>query len=137
MGSGWETGALRGLAAGVLAGMALASAAPAAAQGLQFGPVGDGPGSYGSSNRSFARQWQANPPKGFPTISSANIAPTKAAIERYEQIVKDGGFPSVPEVKLEPAQTDPAVAILSRRLAASRDLPGGSSASDYSHSSPE
>jgi L,D-transpeptidase YcbB len=137
MGSGWKTGALRGVAAGVLVGTALACAAPAAAEddwGFQFGPVGDGPGSYGSSNRSFARQWQANPPKGFPTISSANIGPTKAAIERYEQIVKDGGFPTVPEVKLEPGQSDEAVAILSRRLAASGELQGDSGSSNYFNS---
>ena len=35
-------------------------------------------------DRSFIQDWEANPPKGYPTISN-NIEPTKAAIDRYAQ----------------------------------------------------
>ncbi len=45
-----------------------------------------------SYNRSFVRQWEANPPRGYPTISRSNIAPTKVAIKRYSAIVKRGGW---------------------------------------------
>ena len=37
--------------------------------------------------REFAREWEATPPKGFPTLSAANLAPLKAAIARYREIV--------------------------------------------------
>ncbi len=94
----------------------------AAAQGLQFGPTGAGPGQSGTYDRSFIKQWQANPPKGFPTLSKANIAPTKAAIKRYEAIVKIGGFTAVPNVEMEPGISDPAVLALRDRLRASGDL---------------
>jgi len=94
----------------------------AAAQGLQFGPTGAGPGQSGTYDRSFIKQWQANPPKGFPTLSKANIAPTKAAIKRYEAIVKSGGFTAVPNVEMEPGISDPAVLALRDRLRASGDL---------------
>ncbi len=113
------------------AGLALltGAAAPSAAQdGLRFGPVGEGPAQYNSGyDRSFIREWQANPPKGFPTLSKANLAPTKAAVAQYEAIVAAGGFPVMPEVELEPGATDPSVAILRQRLTASGDLQEGSS----------
>ena len=54
-----------------------------------------------------SREWQANPPKGYPTLSKANLAPTKAAIARYEEIVAEGGFPLVPDVELEPGAIGP------------------------------
>jgi murein L,D-transpeptidase YcbB/YkuD len=111
----------------------MGAAAPSAAQdGLRFGPVGEGPGQYnGGYDRSFIREWQANPPKGYPTVSKANLAPTKAAVAQYEAIVAAGGFPVMPEVELEPGATDPSVATLRQRLTASGDLQEGSSYPDH------
>ncbi|KAB2941276.1 MAG: L,D-transpeptidase family protein [Hyphomicrobium sp.] len=123
------------LVAALVAGTVLliGAAAPAGAQDfLRFGPVGEGPAQYNAGyDRSFIREWQANPPKGYPTLSKANLAPTKAAIARYEEIVATGGFPLVPEVELEPGATDPAVAVLRRRLMRSGDLTGDSSYPDH------
>jgi murein L,D-transpeptidase YcbB/YkuD len=114
-------------------GLLMGAAAPSAAQdGLRFGPVGEGPAQYNSGyDRSFIREWQANPPKGYPTLSKANLAPTKAAVARYQAIVAAGGFPVMPEVELEPGATDPAVATLRQRLTASGDLQEGSSFPDH------
>lgn len=133
MGSRWEAGAVRTLGGVMVLAGVLAGATPAPAQdfGLRFGPVGEGPGTYNTRDRSFVRQWQANPPKGFPTLSKANLAPTRAAIKRYARIVKDGGFVEVPQVKLEPNMTDPAVAMLRRRLKASGELREDTSYPDY------
>jgi murein L,D-transpeptidase YcbB/YkuD len=100
---------------------------PAMAQdfSLRFGPVGGGPAAgSGSYDRSFIREWQANPPKGFPTISRNNLGPTKAAVDRYAEIVAGGGFVAVPEIEMEPGSTSDAVAALRQRLLASGDLKG-------------
>ena len=43
-------------------------------------------------DRSFVKEWEANPPKGFPTLSTANIEPMKAAIKRYAEIAEKGGW---------------------------------------------
>ncbi|MGI9423453.1 MAG: L,D-transpeptidase family protein [Hyphomicrobiaceae bacterium] len=89
----------------------------------------------GSYNRSFVREWEANPPRGYPTISKANIAPTRAAIKRYSKIVKKGGWKKLPKMprkaKLEVGLTDPKVAILHDRLLASGDLRSASSYPSY------
>ncbi len=94
---------------------------------LHFGPVGEGPAAGPGYDRSFIREWQANPPKGFPTVSKANLAPTEAAIKRYAEIVKDGGFTAVPEGEMEPGITHVAVGLLRRRLLASGELSGDTS----------
>lgn len=113
------------------AGIALAIAAAASAafaQGISFGPTGEGPrSSYGSYDRSFTREWQANPPKGFATLSKDNLSPTKAAINRYAEIVKSGGFVAVPPIQMEAGLTHPAVALLRQRLVKSGDLDPGTS----------
>ena len=75
-----------------------------------------------SYDRSFVREWESNPPRGYPTLSRKNIEPMKAAIKRYKQIVADGGWPRIPDVKLEVGMTHPAVSALNRRLFASGDL---------------
>jgi murein L,D-transpeptidase YcbB/YkuD len=117
----------------ILAGLAgiVAATSFAAAQGLQFGPTGAGPGQSNSYDRSFIKEWQANPPKGYPTLSKANIAPTKVAIKRYKSIVKSGGFTAVPNVEMEPGISDPAVPALRDRLRASGDLKQETSYPDY------
>ena len=120
------------VAAGALA---LGAAGTAAlAQDIQFGPSGEGPGEArtgGGYDREFIKEWQSNPPKGFPTLSKANMAATKAAVDRYTQIVDAGGFLSIPDMQLEPGQTHPAVSLLRRRLATSGDLRDETSYPNY------
>jgi murein L,D-transpeptidase YcbB/YkuD len=82
-----------------------------------------------SYDRTFVRQWEANPPRGYPTLSRKNIAPTKAAIKRYAAIVKDGGWPAIPNVNMEVGVTHAAVKLLQKRLIATGELSG--SASNY------
>lgn len=72
--------------------------------------------------RDFSRQWEANPPKGYATLSKANIKATKIAIRRYKMIVKGGGWPRIPKVRLEMGSSDPAIKQLRRRLQLSGDL---------------
>ncbi len=114
---------------------ALGAAGTAAlAQDIQFGPSGEGPGEArtgGGYDREFIKEWQSNPPKGFPTLSKANVAATKAAIDRYTQIVDAGGFLSIPDMQLEPEQTHPAVSLLRRRLTTSGDLRDETSYPNY------
>jgi L,D-transpeptidase YcbB len=107
----------------VLVAAVSANISTAAAQDLHFGPVGEGPAAAtGGYDRNFIREWQANPPKGFPTVSKANIAPTEAAVARYKQIVDNGGFVAVPEGELERGITHDAVGLLRQRLKASGEL---------------
>ena len=88
--------------------------------GIQMGPVG--PGTGGSTDREFIKEWEGNPPPGFPTLSPANIAATNTAIKRYTKIVADGGWSVVPEIEMRAGQTHYAVSVLRDRLAASGDL---------------
>ena len=108
--------------------------------GIQFGPVGPGPGSAtGGYDSSFVRDWEANPPKGFATLSKANIAATKAAVSRYTDIVAQGGWPELPVPPnrtprtnlLQYGITDASVAPLRKRLATSGDLTDGNTSSTY------
>ncbi|MEW5963805.1 MAG: L,D-transpeptidase family protein [Pseudomonadota bacterium] len=121
-----------GCAALALAALAVNATAPASANDggswFQLGPP-----SYGSSSydRTFIREWEANPPKGYPTLSTANIEATKVAIKRYEGIVKGGGWKPVPEVQMQAGATSAAVSLLRERLALSGDLRDESTDSDY------
>lgn len=112
---------------GVLAILAvgLGTAGPAGAQ--QWNPFADLTGGNSSSDIGFTRRWQANPPPGYPTLSPANIAATKTAIKRYEKIVKDGGWETIPNTRLAGGYNDPAVAILRKRLQLSGELEAGES----------
>jgi murein L,D-transpeptidase YcbB/YkuD len=101
---------------------------PAAAfdeNAIRFGPSGPGSSAPGTVDREFVREWEKNPPPGYPTLSPANVAPTKAAIKTYQDIVAKGGWETVPEIKLFAGETHFAVAVLKRRLTASGDLKGG------------
>lgn len=119
-----------GLVATALVAMA-ASAPPASANDgswwPQFGP-GSGERSTSSRvaaeayDREFVKEWEANPPKGYPTLSTHNIEATKAAIKRYGDIVAGGGWKPVPNVVLQPGSSDAAVLTLRDRLRASGDL---------------
>ena len=88
-----------------------------------------------SYDRSYAQRWEANPPRGYPTISKKNIEPTKAAIKRYAEIVKGGGWKTIPKMpkkmRLEVAMTDQRVAAVHDRLLASGDLRSASSYPNY------
>lgn len=75
-------------------------------------------------DHSFARQWEANPPKGFPTLSPQNVAAMAAAIKRYTDIADRGGWPVLPDGTLQPGSGGRAVELLRQRLAASGDLRG-------------
>ena len=82
-------------------------------------------------DRSFVKEWEANPPKGYATLSAANIEPMKAAIKRYADIAERGGWQPLPEAVLSPGMANPAVGILRERLLASGDLKETSGAPDY------
>jgi murein L,D-transpeptidase YcbB/YkuD len=107
---------------------------------IQFGPVGDGPSTASSTyDLAFVREWEANPPKGFATLSKANIAATKLAVKRYTDIVAQGGWPQIPVPPnrtargsmLQYGSNDPSVGLLRKRLTASGDLTDGNTSSTY------
>jgi len=77
------------------------------------------------------REWITNPALGTPTLSTNNIATTKVAIQRYEQIVAQGGWPVVPAVAMKPGSSGPQVEVLHRRLEISGDLIGQSIPNEY------
>jgi murein L,D-transpeptidase YcbB/YkuD len=101
------------------------AAAPTCANDTSTWPPFSTPGSdinKGSIDRAFVKEWESTPPKGFPTLSHENLAPTKVAIKRYTQIVTEGGWRPIPEIVLQIGTTDPAVELLRQRLAMSGDL---------------
>jgi murein L,D-transpeptidase YcbB/YkuD len=73
-------------------------------------------------DRSFARQWETQPARGFPTISPGNLDNMKAAIKRYADIVARGGWANLPVVDLRVGKTHPAVVALRQRLKAEGDM---------------
>jgi L,D-transpeptidase YcbB len=76
----------------------------------------------GLTEREFIRDWELNPAKGHPTLSPANVGPTKAAIARYAAIAAKGGWRRLPDVKLQQGDTHAAVGILRERLRLSGEL---------------
>jgi len=72
-----------------------------------------------------------NPPLGTPTLSSRNVEATKTAIQRYQSIVAQGGWPMVPAKAMHPGQRGQEVAALQRRLEVSGDLVGMSVPGEY------
>lgn len=117
-----------GFCALVLAG----SGTAASAQGMAWipsGPVGDGSRPVDTYDREFVREWEANPPKGFPTVSKNNIEPTKAAIKRYSDIVAAGGWAPLPAEEMRSGESYPAIPLLRQRLADSGDLKSSDTAS--------
>lgn len=93
---------------------------------LRFGPPSDSTSfSYSSSgtyDREFVREWEANPPRGYPTLSPANVDATKQAIKRYEKIVADGGWKQLENKELQSGMSSPLVADLAARLRISGHL---------------
>lgn len=110
---------------GLLATCACSLAIVAPANAQQWNPFAEITTTNSSSDIGFTRRWQANPPPGYPTLSPANIAATKKAIERYEKIVKDGGWQPIPPKKLAGGYNDPAVVVLRERLKLSGELEPG------------
>ncbi len=110
----------------------LAAASPSLAQGFAWipsGPTGDGSRAVDTYDREFVREWEANPPKGFPTVSKYNIEPTKAAIKRYGDIVAAGGWALLPAEELKAGDSNPAIPLLRQRLAATGELKAGDTSS--------
>jgi murein L,D-transpeptidase YcbB/YkuD len=88
--------------------------------GPQYGDSGDWQQPF---DRSFARKYESQPARGYPTISHDNIAPLKAAIKRYAQIVTDGGWRPLPKkYSLKVGNSGPLVAQLRKRLVITGDL---------------
>ena len=70
---------------------------------IRSGPVDS---TSNAPDRNFIKQWEANPPKGFPTLSPANVEATKAAIRRYQDIVAKGGWDRCPRGSCKRARPD-------------------------------
>ena len=121
---GWNMraeAAAAGVLALTLAGFATAKAAAQDASWPRF--PGSAYAAQGDpSERAFIKEWEAAPPKGYPTLSSSNIAPMQAAVRRYAEIAASGGWAAFPEVFLQPGMVDPAVELLRTRLLLSGDL---------------
>lgn len=75
-----------------------------------------------SRDRAFARDWETQPDRGFPTLARENITTTKIAIKQYADLVALGGWPQLPPYILRTGITHPAVVALRRRLQATGDL---------------
>jgi murein L,D-transpeptidase YcbB/YkuD len=123
-------------AAACVAAIIWAAGAPALAQRADnswMKVVGGSHVTYDYSEREFIKEWEANPPKGHPTLSRNNIAPLKAAIARYEAIVAKGGWRPLPEVKLEHGSSHAAVALLRQRLALSGELKDAGASEHYDY----
>ena len=73
-------------------------------------------------DQSLAKQWEINPPRGYPTLARDNVGPMKAAVKRYSDIVARGGWPVVPPVEMGVGISHQAVAVLQQRLAIEGDL---------------
>lgn len=86
------------------------------------------------SDRELIKEWEANPEKGFATLSPSNVIPMKAAIIRYTAIVAKGGWRTLPDMKLQPGVNHAAVAILRERLTMSGELKDGGSSESFDYS---
>lgn len=89
---------------------------------LTFGPVDGGGASDFATEREKLKDLERNPPPGFPTLAAANVAATKAAIERYEHIVEAGGWKIVPDATVKPGEQHFAIVELRDRLIVSGEL---------------
>lgn len=113
--------------------VALYCLCPLEAANAQWKPFGEGLGSYGSGPT--PRQQRSNKPSpqtsGFVLISRQTVAGLDQAIINYEQIVRAGGWPSIPEgPRLKQGARDRRVAALRRRLQMTGELTRGSANSD-------
>ncbi len=88
---------------------------------LGFDQSGDGV-DQPARERAFAKEWETQPDRGYPTLAKENIQATKAAIKQYADIVRRGGWPQLPMIELRTGMNHPAVVQLRRRLQATGDL---------------
>ena len=123
---------IRVIGAAVLVFAASASAvSPAGAEEqlwMRFGSQQASASSVQPFDHSLAKQWEANPPKGFPTLSAQNIKALTAAIKHYAGVVERGGWGTLPDGSMQPGLTGEAVTILRTRLSLSGDLQPGETA---------
>jgi murein L,D-transpeptidase YcbB/YkuD len=88
---------------------------------LGFDQSGDSadqrPRDYGS-----ARDTEAQPERGFPTLAKENVTATTKAIKQYAEIVARGGWAQLPQIELRTGMSHPAVVQLRKRLQATSDL---------------
>ena len=131
-------GAARATGFGAIGALLLAALPAAAQDGLswtRFPGTNYETSSTGSTDRDFQKQWEAAPPKGFPTLSPRNLEAMKVAIKRYSDVTDRGGFPVVPDIQMQQGLSNPAVAVLRRRLTMSGDLTEGATFSESSYGS--
>ena len=122
----------------VLVAVALAGAATTAGHAQSFDPQSvfassgytDNYARPAATDRSFIKDWEANPPKGYATLAPENIVATKAAVGRYQAIVDKGGWVTVPDCQMQTGMAGPAVTALRQRLLASGDLKDDSGTSE-------
>lgn len=127
-----NAGGKRAVMGAAAATMVLCGAASAGSEsgGSGFDNWLRGGGGQGKTERNFdspfdqslARQWEAQPPRGYPTLSPQNIQKIKDAIQTYQGIVASGGWPSIPLYEMRTGSQGQAVATLRRRLQISGDL---------------
>jgi L,D-transpeptidase YcbB len=125
-----------GLGFGLLAALGCPVAAAAEGDGpwLKWRGSATAAGTDEATDREFIKEWEATPPKGYPTLSPNNLIPIKAAIIRYGQILARGGWRLLPDLQLQQGSSGEAVAILQEHLLLTGDLkePGGNPESfDY------
>jgi murein L,D-transpeptidase YcbB/YkuD len=115
-------------AASFAASVLLANPASAQADlgGWVFGPVEGASMSDPAAERHALREFERNPPPGFPTLAMANIEATKAAIKRYSDIVAGGGWVAVPDANVKPGDSHFAIVELRDRLRVSGELASSS-----------
>jgi L,D-transpeptidase YcbB len=82
-----------------------------------------------SYDRQLMKEWESQPPKGFPTLSAENLNAMKSAIKRYDDVSKSGGFPLIPQLEkggglrqMSLGLLSPVVATVKQRLALSGDM---------------
>lgn len=69
-----------------------------------------------------AGETEAQPERGFPTLSRENITATRNVIKQYAELVERGGWALLPPIELRTGMSHPAVVQLRKRLQATGDL---------------
>lgn len=88
--------------------------------GANYGNSGDWQQPY---DRGFARKYESQPVRGYPTVQRENIAPLKVAIKRYATIVSKGGWSKISKkYALKVGNSGPLVKQLRKRLEITGDL---------------